>query len=48
MNAKHNVMTINRIDRVENVQRIGKMNDYHKEKLLEKIEEDSARAYKIK
>ena len=48
MRFKHNNDTIKRIDKLENVQRIFKMQDYQKQKLLEKIVEDNEKAEKIK
>jgi len=45
---KKEVKSIQREDRVENVQRIARAQEFQRQKMLEKIEEDNAKARKIK
>lgn len=48
LKARHNVDVIKRNDRIENVKRIQKMQDYQREQLLERILTDTEKAQKIK
>ena len=46
--AKSHIETIKRMDKEENVIRIAKMQEYQREKILEKIIADSEKAEKIR
>lgn len=48
MKEKHNVDVLKRTDRRENVERIHKMQDYQREKIMEKILRDNEKAQRIK
>jgi len=48
LQKKHDLDVINRNDRSENVQRQAKMDDYKKQKLMEKIHDAAERGEKIK
>jgi len=45
---KHALEIIKKADKLENVQRIARMQEYQKEKLLEKINHDTERANQIR
>jgi hypothetical protein len=45
---KTTIENIKREDRKENVKRISKIQDYQRDKIMEKIQEDNMRAEKIK
>ena len=45
---KHNVLVMKEVDKRENVERIMKMHDYQREKVMEKIERDNEKAKELK
>ena len=48
MRQKHALELIKKNDKLENVNRIARMQEYQKEKLMEKINHDTERAQQIK
>eukprot|EP01016_Furgasonia_blochmanni_P000581 TRINITY_DN10154_c0_g2_i1.p1 TRINITY_DN10154_c0_g2~~TRINITY_DN10154_c0_g2_i1.p1 ORF type:complete len:190 (+),score=60.99 TRINITY_DN10154_c0_g2_i1:60-572(+) len=48
LKMKHNLSVMKRLDRVENVQRISKVQDFERQKIMERIEADNERADRIK
>lgn len=48
LRSRHNLDVIKRTDRFENVKRIQQMNEYQKDKLLERIIVDTEKANRIK
>lgn len=45
---KHNLLVMKEVDKRENVERIMKMQEYQREKVLEKIERDNEKAKELK
>ena len=48
LKIKHNTAVIKRMDRVENVKRISKVQDFERQKIMERIQADNERTERIK